>query len=224
MKNIDPLNPDVVPEEKPAVQPTPEPPAQAEAIPEKLAPPAPNPIQAKPPMPPPNPASIYPTPLSPEDRRIKQEQTTQEAGKAAGFSLTQFVIPGIVGLYAIYSLVEIVKNLGAGAAFGSLVAFGYGYGGILTKYIVLEVIFNIFLLIIAVLVSYKVFRGSKLALALLTGPIVLYLQSRLILYIAGLSEYGSFFSSTTTILTMIVEFVLAVSLVLAWTKEKKYYL
>lgn len=234
MKNIEPFNPNVKPEEKPAV-PVPEKPAQ-EQPPVTTPPPASAPANPEPEKPKDNAfgsanlplrptessQSIYPTPLSIEERRANQQQVSQERAQASGFSLSQVIIPAIVGLYAIYSIFEIIRSISlTGASFGLLYAFGPG--GALSKYIWMFIIFGLVLLIMAVIVSYKILRGSKIALALLTGPLVVYLMYMSVVYLGALLSFGQTFGSFTAVLQFLAEIVLAIMLVMAWTTDKKYY-
>ena len=87
----------------------------------------------------------------------------------------------------------------------------YGFGGLLT-------------LVLTAIASYKVFRGSLVALALLTGPVSLFLLYSLLGKISRLVLGASIFYSTSTNIITVVEVVLAILLVLAWTRERKAYL
>lgn len=231
MKNIEPFNSDIEPGEKPVaavpVEPTPEPqsiPAQPPApvindrapagiTAQNSSDPAVASVQAS--------QAIYPELLSVDEKRYGQGQTPPDEGGAPGFSLSRILIPGIVGLYAIYSVVKTLQSVFAESSYA--LSYVLGPGGAFLSYLWLGIIFGLSLLIMAIIVSYKIFRGSKLALALLTGPLVIYLQYKLVLYIAALTSFGQSLGSAAVIAQLLAEIIVAVMLVLAWTKDKKHY-
>ena len=221
MKNIESFNSDIGPEERPVAVAPAQPPAPVindptpADIPAQNSPdPAAAPVQAS--------QAIYPESLSVGERGYGQGQTPPDPDHVPGFSLSRILIPGIVVLYAIYSVVKTLQSISAESAYAAL-AYASGPGGTFISYIWLGIIFGLSLAIMAIIVSYKIFRGSKIALALFTGPLVIYFQYELVLYIAALASYGQMFGSMGTILQLLAEIVLAAMLVLAWTKDKKHY-
>jgi len=239
MKNITPINPNVVPEssnqnssrpieaEQQSVvqQPTL---AQPEVLVQEISQEVPqNPLPQKPQPPAPEPQSgrsvqsIYPTPLTLEER--------EEIHRADGIPgrpykeitpFSQIGIPLIMGGTSLYLLVLIIPLLsGASASLGML-----GLPGKMEKVIWLYIFGGLLTLVLTAIASYKVLRGSLVALALLTGPVSLFLLYSLLGKISRLVLGASIFYSTSTNIITVVEVVLAILLVLAWTRERKAYL
>lgn len=232
MKNITPINPNVVPEpsnqnssrpieaeqqsvvQQPALA-QPEVPVQeiSQEVSQNSLPQKPQSGQSV--------QSIYPTPLTLEER--------EEIHRADGIPgrpykeitpFSQIGIPLIMGGTSLYFLVLIIPLLsGASVSLGML-----GLPGKMEKVIWLYIFGGLLTLVLTAIASYKVFRGRLVALALLTGPVSLFLLYSVLGKISRLMLGASVFYSTSTNIITVVEVVLAILLVLAWTRERKAYL
>lgn len=229
MKNIEPLNPDVKPDEP---TPTPTPPPPAEANQAQITPSQNDvPLPVQPTILPPATESarsteaIYPTPLSSEERLAHEEEIDQARKQAFKFPVSQFLLPLIVGLYALYLVVEILKSFFSGGT-ALYTFYTFTEGGTFSKLVWFELLSSFIMLVIVVILCYKIFRGSKIALALLTAPLVVYIQNKLTIYLVALTDMRSasiFNDSPLAIGQLLAEVVVLTMLVLAWTKDKKYY-
>ncbi len=223
MKIIDPLHPDINPDEAPVPTQNPAPVPQTAPIPaQEPVMPQPSVTQAATEQhstPPPS-HPIYPTPLSFEEKRTQSEQAGTEAASSRGASLSQFFIPVIVGLYALYSIFGLIKIAFAGSGLLFINSFGSGFGAY-SRMIWMMLIFGLILSVAALIISYRIYQGSKVALALLTGPLVIYLM-----YATTMTAYTALISSfnrSSALIGLSAKIVLAIMLILAWTKDKKHY-
>jgi lysylphosphatidylglycerol synthetase-like protein (DUF2156 family) len=170
--------------------------------------------------------SIYPTALTPEqknDNKIKLEQQKKESYKTA---ISSYLIPTIIGLYSLNIIFQVVKSLLNGSAliYG---AYAFSAGGTFSKMLVYQVLFSLTLAILGLILSHAIFRGSKIALALMTGPIFIYLLYSLTNYLVQLSPSQGGISNLDTpkeIITVAAEIILAGLFILAWTREKKQFI
>lgn len=219
MNIITPLNPDVHPEE-----PTTTTPAAPVIAANSAQPPLDTlqqPIATQAPAATPSfdPTNIYPTGTSGAGRLIPKEE--REARKAQfSMAISQIGIPIIVGGLSLYSLVRIIPSLFKAGMFNAAAGFSDGFA----RQLWLFVLFIVVQLVFGVIISIKIFKGSKTALALLTGPAVIYLQISLLASMStGTSQLFIGVASFKSAIAIIVQLSLAILLLLAWTREKKHY-
>lgn len=237
MKSIDPINPDTKPENDVAQSPqsvattpintsvTPDAEPVSSTAPAQTGNNMPATSQTSSPEPVvpekqsrPTTDSLYPTPMTSAERNEIHSKAYEDNGKT-GLSISQLGIPFIIGGFSLISLLMSIPSLANAAKFSSVGALPSMWKSAMWLIIVLVIV----QLIITIVVCYNIFRGSKVALALLTGPLAIYLQYMMFAHVLQISQSG-FSSRPSAMGFMVVNLVLAILLVLAWTRERKFYL
>jgi hypothetical protein len=166
---------------------TPPPPAVSPGIESGATPVAPTQVVQQPlevaPAPQPqavNTDAIYPTALNQEQRAEQREEVRAQSQMLLQRPLSQLMILLVVAVVGARVLFDDIKSLFGIGVPDAMVMFASGAGYVWQERIVS--ILTIALVIAAVYAAYRTFRGSKLALSLLTGAVIMHIFAALIYF------------------------------------------
>lgn len=165
-------------------------------------------------------SELYPTPLTSEERLSVRSASYDTEILNTGFAFSQYMIPFIIGLYAMQSIWQVGNLLIRGSISSSLFS---SFSGRLNTYRWLLIFTVVFQVIVLLYASYKVYTRSRAGLALVSGAALMALLPILVGYVVLLPSLDRVVSNTTFVIQMIASLLLLVALVLAWTKERSYY-
>lgn len=160
--------------------------------------------------------SLYPTPLSPEERQAFRDEMK---GSQGGMAISQFGIMLVSGVYALAVLLQLIKSLTA-TSFVSVLGGSFGSLG---PYVWAALIVGIIQCVALLTAAYKVSRGSLAGLAFVTGVSIMILPQYILIHALSPALLQVSFRSLQTGAQFVGVVGLAVMLILAWTKERNHY-
>lgn len=167
---------------------------------------------------------VYPAALNQEQRIEQREEVRAHAQTLLQRPLSQFLVLLAVSVFSVRMLFDEIKSLFGIGAPDTMSMFGAGTGFVWQERIVSIV--TIALIIAAIYAAYRVFRGSKLALAFLTGAFVMYVFAALPLYVGyilRIYQIGAFESVADFWFVLTTGILMLGGIVFAWVRERQFY-